>query len=220
MIGASNNNSDNVGFSAHIPIPFSNSISISITNGNSSIAGLLWWNIAYQTGVSNTWLRTRRLRTSFGTLSGLTQDQVVTLVNQTGLSPGRLRGVSLSIDSYPGGASLNPALEGNVKIFLDGSSSPNYESSGTEDYFHMSNFFQGYPVPTATESTGLTLKSGVTANAYRFHLQDPVLFSNALKVTWNCGESASGSTFSGTQRLAYVVWCYTAGPSAPSATLG
>lgn len=209
FIGASNNNSNNVGFQSYIPIPFSSSVKIDVTNGSGTTAGKLWYTISYHTGVPNRWPRTKKLKVASETLTGLVMDQVVPLVDVSTQPKGRLLGVFMSYDGYPGGVNPRTApQEGNVKIYLDGAASPNFESSSFEDYFQMSNYFQGYTSPAVSAYIGVTLKSADSWNAHRFHILDPIVFKNALKITWNCGDSTR-KTFTGTARLAYTVWYYT-----------
>ncbi len=210
FVGANNNNSDNAGYYSHIPIPFSTSITITITNNSASRDGFCWSLIDLQTGISLTEIpRTRQLRCATGVLTNQTVNTVCTLVDVSGLSSGRLLGLSISLDAFPNSANpVTAPLEGNVKIYVDGGGSPIMESPGTEDYFHMSNYFQGYVAPVCSDYVGLTIKSAYTFNMYRFHIPDPVVFSNALKITWNAGDSTQVN-FTGGVRIAWCVWYYT-----------
>jgi hypothetical protein len=209
FIGASNNNSNNVGYYNFLPVPFSSSLKITITNNSGSQNGFCWSTLTLQLGVPNRSPRTRRMICSSGLLTNQTVDTVITLVNATGLNPGRLAGISMSLDSYPNGANPPTApLEGNFKFYLDGSGSPSIETSGTEDYPHMANYFQGYNAPTVPDYLGLTFKTSETWNFYRFHIPDPICFQNALKVTWNCGDSGEVN-FTGGVRVAFCLWYYT-----------
>ena len=220
FLGASNDDSNNVGFYSYIPIPFTSSLSITFTNTFGSTHNL-YWTIGYQTGVANSWPLTQKLVCRSGTVSAATPYSVNTLVNDSGLNPGRLLGITCSIDSVPGSA--NPTtgpLEGEWKMYFDGSGSPNWNSSGTEDYFGMSNYFQGFLISTqdATRNgitSGLSPYAGATLitaagtwNAYRFHILDPITFQNALKVTWDAGES-SFISWTGTVRFSYCLYYYT-----------
>ncbi len=209
FVSANNNNSDNVGFSSFIPIPFSSSFKIEIQNGSASTTGFVWASGIFHTSVANAWTRTRKLRTASGTVTGLTVNTVQTLVDVSSLNPGRMLGTFMSIDAFPGSASPQTAcLEGNVKIYLDGAGSPNFETPGTEDYFLMSNYFQGYLSGACSDYFGLPIKSTYTFNMYRFHIFDPIVFENALKVTWNAGDS-SQVNFTGSIRLSWCIWYYT-----------
>lgn len=171
--------------------------------------------------MGNDWTRSKQLHTSSGTISAASPFSVQTLVNATSLNQGRLLGIAFSINSYPGIANPPTApLEGEFKIYLDGANTPSYSTSGTEDYIGLSNYFQGI-ASTMTNGTpnigynvapyvGLTFNTADTWNAYHFHIMDPVVFQNALKMTWDAGETtAHGANWTGTVRFAYCVWYYT-----------
>jgi hypothetical protein len=222
--GCQQNNSNNIGFYSYIPIPFATSVLIELVNGSATTASTVWANFTYQTGVANTWPNTRKLRTASGTLTNQTVNTVVSLVDVSGINRGRLAGTYMSIDSFPNTANPPTApLEGNVKIYIDGAGSPNLESSGTEDFFNWSNYFEGsntlYGPLSANNNysydqgyTGVqfsTVPGTVqTWNVYRYHIMDQVLFTNALKVTWNCGDSTQVN-FTGGVRVAWMIWYYT-----------
>lgn len=221
--GCQQNGSDNIGFYSYIPIPFSTSLKIELINGSASTASTVWANFTYQTGVANTWPNTRKLRTASGTLTNQTVDTLETLVDAQGISPGRLFGVFMSIDSFPNTANpLTGPLEGNVAIYVDNSMTPSLESSGTEDYFNWSNYFEGKSTLYGSTSTSgnfsydqgytgiqfSTVISPATWNVYRYHVMDQVLFNNGIKVTWQCGDSTQVN-FTGGVRVAWMIWYYT-----------
>jgi hypothetical protein len=205
-----------VGFFSSIPIPYSSTLVITLTNGSGTNWGLCFVSGSVQAGVLNTWPRTRKLHCVSGTLTGLVCDQVVTLINATGLSQGRFLGAAMSFNWGTGGGSEN-CFEGNVEITVDGSTGISivggggctYSSGGTEDYFHMCGYFGNLTAPTITPYFGLTLDAGNIVNAYRFHIPDPIYFQNALKFVWHCGDSTEGGGWGGTVRLAYCIWYYT-----------
>lgn len=197
------------GMQTFLPIPFGSSIVISITN-NSGSTKTIYWEVTYQTSVPVTsWNYTKKLYAVSGVASGIAAYATTTLCNLTGLNRGRLAGIYLNYDGFPGNATPRTApLEGNVKIYLDGAGSPTVESSGTEDYFAMSDYFNGFSQGANSGDIGLTIKTTDTYAAYRIHDRDPIAFANALKVTWDNGNS-SEATFTGTSRLAWCVWYYT-----------
>jgi hypothetical protein len=210
FLGCEQNGGSNIGYYSLIPVPFNSSIEVQLTNGDSGSGLTLWYEATYTTNVPNVWPRARKLYMATGTVTGLTVNETETLVDVSGLNPGRLFGIYLSIDSSPGSASPATApLEGRVKIYFDGASSPNYQSSGTEDYFHFSNYFENTPSGFSTDYTGCPFISGsaVTWNCYRFHVLDAMTFQNALKVTWDAGYSTVVN-YTGSVRLAYTVWYY------------
>ena len=193
------------------PIPFVSSIEIVVTNGSTGSAADFWYEVNYVTGVPNNWPYTQKLWCASGTLNDQTVDTAETLVDVSGTNPGRLLGAYLSIDSTPDGASPSTGpLEGAVQIYVDGGGSPVYQSSGTEDYFNSSFYFAGVPSGAGGQYVGYPFvgTGNNTWNCYRFHVPDMVLFANALKYVWNCGNS-SYVNFTGGVRLAYCVFYYT-----------
>jgi len=202
-----------------IPIPFSSSLKITYTNNlNGNV--IIWWTIGYQTGVANVWSRYAHLNTAWGgqyasavgvksdTSLALTQDQLGTLLNATSLTPGKLLGVYLVWDSYSS-ANNQAFLEGPITITLDGAQA--YKTSGSEDYFGMAGYFVAVSPGYGTRFQSLTLKQ-VSPPLYagvRFHVQEPMLFENALSITAQAGLSSAGPTFTGTVHIAYMIWYYT-----------
>lgn len=207
-----------VSYYLNIPIPFNTGIKIEFVNGSASIAARVWADIDYFTGVANNWTGGKKLKVSSGTLTNQAVDTLITLVNVSGTNPGRLIGVYMAIDGQPNTA--NPrgaAVEGDVKIYKDGGGTPLYWSSGFEDYFGFGFSFMGMAAPAnsyqagpITPYAGCTFRNTTpgTFQAYRFHILDPIYFTNALKVTWNCGDS-SQANFTGGERVAWCVWYYT-----------
>jgi hypothetical protein len=84
-------------------------------------------------------------------------------------------------------------MEGCIRAYLNGSTKPEYLSSGLEDYFLGSGYFhqdQRFYGPVA----GLTHidKKASAFSAYRFHDTDPVFFQTGLKLTCRNGEELNG----------------------------
>lgn len=73
--------------------------------------------------------------------------------------------------------------EGDDRFYIDGENHPSIRGTGTEDYFNDSWGFRPFVAP----AHGVTLYEGVFAGdrltAYRWHLTDPVRFTNSLKFT-------------------------------------
>jgi len=71
--------------------------------------------------------------------------------------------------------------EGDDRFYIDGETLPSLRGTGTEDYFNDAWGFRAFAAP----AHGVTLYEGVFAgdrvSAYRWHLADPVRFTNSLK---------------------------------------
>jgi Protein of unknown function (DUF2961) len=127
-------------------------------------------------------------------------------------------------DGYPGSVSTKTSpLEGPFKMYQNGSSSPWYVSSGSEDFFHENWYFTaianfggagaglGYGKNMAPASSDVenTVNSNNTWGALRFFVNDPITFSSEEKVTWTCGVNGIGFDFTGTCAVFGTLWYYT-----------
>ncbi len=81
-------------------------------------------------------------------------------------------------------------LEGIMRAYVQGAKEPLLLSSGTEDYFLGTYYFNRglYHLPLA----GLTHKEDAPGvcrfSAYRFHVEDPVIFQKGWRLEWRNGE--------------------------------
>jgi len=119
---------------------------------------------------------------------------------------GILYQVTLAVESR----NLN-FLEAVLRGYLDGSEEPLPLSSGTEDYFLGTYYFNRgmYHFPEA----GLThLDSGDnTFCAYRFHEEDPIVFQKSFRLVWRNGEAWEDGKPFGKPRpstFSSYVWTY------------
>ncbi len=101
-------------------------------------------------------------------------------------------------------------LEACIRAYIDDSDKPLFLSSGLEDYFLGTYYFNKgrYYTPVA----GLTHLDGKNSSfsAYRFHEQDPVFFHGGLRLTCRCGEELDGKVFHDPKQTTYTtyVWLY------------
>ena len=101
-------------------------------------------------------------------------------------------------------------LEAIVRAYLGGTDEPLLLSSGLEDYFLGTYYFNrgGY----ANALAGLTHldKNTNTFSAYRFHDEDPIFFQNGLRLTCRCGEELDGKILHDPPKTEYTgyVWVY------------
>ncbi len=87
--------------------------------------------------------------------------------------------------------------EGDMMIFIDGRKwPPNYLGTGTEDYFahawgmqNLTNLFFGTSLP----ETDPSFPGRHKVTAYRFHIQDPIVFHKSIRVTIEHGAANSQS---------------------------
>jgi len=100
-------------------------------------------------------------------------------------------------------------LESIVRAYMSGSDQPVLLSSGLEDYFLGTYYFNRGLYHT--EEAGLTHlnKEDGSFSAYRFHEEDPVFFHNGLRLTLRCGEKTERETWmADTTTYTTYVWIY------------
>jgi hypothetical protein len=84
-------------------------------------------------------------------------------------------------------------LEACMRAYIDGSSEPMLLSSGLEDYFLGTYYFnRGRYANDLAGLTHLDAKAR-TFSAYRFHDDDPIFFHSGLRLTCRCGETEHGT---------------------------
>ena len=84
-------------------------------------------------------------------------------------------------------------LEACMRAYTDGKSAPLMLSSGLEDYFLGTYYFDsGYYHADIAGLTHFDQKAG-RFSAYRFHDDDPVFYQNGLRLTCRCGETEHGT---------------------------
>ena len=101
-------------------------------------------------------------------------------------------------------------MEACMRAYIGGAKEPLFLSSGLEDYFLGTYYFNKgrYATPVA----GLTHfdKDENEFSAYRFHEDDPVFFQNGLRLTSRCGEKIGDKVFHDPPAARYTtyVWLY------------
>lgn len=83
-------------------------------------------------------------------------------------------------------------LESCVRAYIDGAEDPLMASSGLEDYFLGTYYFNLGTYQN--EVAGLThlSKEDKSFSAYRFHEEDPIFFQRGLRLTIRCGAQVEG----------------------------
>jgi hypothetical protein len=101
-------------------------------------------------------------------------------------------------------------LEACMRAYVDGADEPMFLSSGLEDYFLGTYYFNRGKY--ANDVAGLTHlnREDASFSAYRFHDEDPVFFHNGLRLTCRCGEQLGGHVFHEPSDTTYTTytWVY------------
>jgi hypothetical protein len=105
-------------------------------------------------------------------------------------------------------------LEACLRAFPNGRKEPIFLSSGTEDYFLGTYYFNAgqyhLPVAGATHLDPDKAGSQFRFSAYRFHEDDPIPFQRGLRLVWRNGEELGGHKFGDPKptTLTSYVWAY------------
>ncbi len=119
-------------------------------------------------------------------------------------------------------------LECCVRAYLEGSAEPTMLSSGLEDYFLGTYYFNlGMYYNDVAGLTHMS-KANKTFSAYRFHEEDPVFFEKGLRLTLRNGEKMSASRLkpkpetwrSPATTYTTYVWIYEWSASQPASSQG
>ena len=99
-------------------------------------------------------------------------------------------------------------LEGIMRAYVDGAKEPMRLSSGLEDYFLGTYYFNRGTY--ANGLAGLTHLDAKNAafSAYRFHDDDPVFFQTGLKLTCRCGDQVNGRTIGDPPETRYTTYAW------------
>ena len=108
--------------------------------------------------------------------------------------PGALYQVTIAARGLRGDGDAGISfLEACMRAYIDGANNPMLLSSGLEDYFLGTYYFnRGRYATDVAGLTHLDVKNR-TFSAYRFHDDDPLFFHSGLRLTCRCGETEDGS---------------------------
>jgi hypothetical protein len=99
-------------------------------------------------------------------------------------------------------------MEACMRAYIGGETAPLMLSSGLEDYFTGTYYFNKgrYATPVA----GLTHfdRAKNEFSAYRFHEDDPVFYHNGLRLTCRCGEKIGDKVFHNPQPTHYTTYAW------------
>ena len=200
------------GFSGYLrlPMPYYQSIRVDIQNTSTS-QGPCWMmlerlpmdpNRIYCIGLEpGMYLKT----CGYGLAANMLQDSEVTLFDSN--SPTILAGLFHFFDnsSTAGGGGNWNYLEGDYRIYYAGSAVSSYRSSGTEDFYHSSWYFEEGLFEYMDEC--LTLKeTNIVAASRFFPLERAPACADGIKLTWQVGDPSMpdpGNTY-----IRWIVWYY------------
>jgi hypothetical protein len=99
-------------------------------------------------------------------------------------------------------------LEACMRAYINGAKEPMLLSSGLEDYFLGTYYFNRGLY--ANDVAGLTHldKRDASFSAYRFHDDDPVFFQKGLRLTCRCGEELEGHVFHNPTETVFTTYAW------------
>ena len=98
-------------------------------------------------------------------------------------------------------------LESCGRAYVDGNEEPEWLSSGLEDDF-LGTYYFNLGI-YQTEVAGVTYLDAHRFCGYRFHEEDPFFFSKSLRLTIRCGEQTDRETWKAPEALyTTYVWTY------------
>ncbi|MGO9107742.1 MAG: DUF2961 domain-containing protein [Thermoguttaceae bacterium] len=101
-------------------------------------------------------------------------------------------------------------LEACMRAYVNGSKSPLMLSSGLEDYFLGTYYFNRGRYANALAGLTHIDQAKRTFSAYRFHDDDPVFFHKGFRLTCRCGEEIDGQVIGDPPKTEYstYTWLY------------
>ncbi len=180
------------GYYCYFPMPFWESASISISNaGLSSVT--IPFEIQYAT---NTYIRDE-----CGYFSVEHRDQyIVSDGNDVVFADTAGRGLFVGLSLFIRGDDFTrnnlDHLEGDERMYIDGSASPAIYGTGTEDYFNCAWYFQNAPALLPYHGVALQEFSPQPPNctqAYRFHIGDAIPFFSRFRFGMEHGRANNTS---------------------------
>ena len=189
-------------------MPFRKSARIVVTNDNSDRSTGLYWQVDWvqlnELPVETPYFYAR-YRQEYPAVAG--RDYLLADLKGSGYYVGTVMSVTLGQDGWFG--------EGDDFFYIDGEQIPSLQGTGSEDYF---NDAWGFRVRTSAWF-GQPRWQGYTAGdegvCYRWHLLDPVYFSESLTVAiehrGNCDESEDGFFFERPDFFSSVAYWYQTG---------
>ena len=169
----------------YFPMPYDQSARIVLVNQNGSAVNLTYqvqYNTTPYLGLGNNAGYFNAYYNNIG-ITPIVAGQNYNLLNVTG-TKGQFVGMVFDI---PWGS----LLEGNAEVYVDGSLTPQVQGTGTEDWFSGAYYWMGGAGlngapdgPFTDPNHGAIFASSTLGEveAYRFDLNDPISFSNSIKV--------------------------------------
>ena len=157
-------------------MPFAQSARIVISNDNADRASGLYWQVdwvALDALPPDTGYFHARYRQEYPARMG--QDYLIADLQGSGQYVGTVMSVAMGQDGWFG--------EGDDYFYIDGETVPSLQGTGSEDYFNDAWGFRARVSTWFGQPRWQGWKAGDSGVCYRWHVLDPVQFTQSLKVT-------------------------------------
>jgi hypothetical protein len=189
-------------------MPFAKSARIVVSNDNSNRTTGLYWQVDWLelNGLpADTPRFCARYRQEYPAVMG--RDYVVADLQGRGAYIGTVMSVTLAQDGWWG--------EGDDFFFIDGEKIPSLQGTGSEDYFNDAWGFRPRTSHWFGQPRWQGDEAGDSGIAYRWHVLDPVNFTNSLKLAFehkgNCPDDLNGFFFERPDFINSVAFWYQVG---------
>jgi len=181
----------------YLPMPFRKSAAIQLYNTGTAAVANIGYQIQYRPFTGN-FNDVGYFSTSFTNSSDVRVGRDIPILNTTG--SGKFIGVTASYSGDP----ARLYLEGDERIYVDGSGSPAFYGTGTEDFFNGAFYFINgpYSQPMSGNTAHIATSTSDETAAYRFFLQDAVPFRRGIVVEIQHGPD-DNTTNTSASMLAY-----------------
>ena len=170
-------------------MPFRKQARIVVTNDNPDRSTGLYWQVDWvqlDSLPAETPYFYARYRREYPAVAG--RDYLLADLKGSGFYVGTVMSVTLGQDGWFG--------EGDDFFYIDGEQVPSLQGTGSEDYFNDAWGFRVRTTPWFGQPRWQGYAAGDSGVCYRWHLPDPVYFTQSLKVAiehrGNCDESEDG----------------------------
>ena len=192
------------GYNCYWPMPFRKRARITVENRSPVAVDRLYYNIDIETGSATAedlyfHAQFRRATAEAG--------KPILILDAEGL--GHYAGTVMSTQPRIGRTLWY--LEGNERIFVDGSDSPSIIGTGTEDYFSSGWYFDTGAYSAPYHGAPIVEPERGRISAYRWHIEDPIPFRSRLRFSIEHG----GTNDTPGTDYATVAYWYQTHPHAP-----
>ncbi|MEN8248758.1 MAG: DUF2961 domain-containing protein [Bacteroidota bacterium] len=176
----------------YLPMPFKTSYEVKLTNNYGQVLNGIEASVNYK-AYEGDFEKNGYLKTQFRQENPPIAGEDYMFLEETGI--GKYIGVVLEVKDTPNSF----WLEGDERFYIDGSRTPAFYGTGSEDYFNGAWYFVNGPFGLAQH--GFNSFIGTDRTLYRFHLTDPIYFASEAK--FGIEHGPQNDEFSDYSSLAY-----------------